>query len=348
MRRIGINPARGMTSDYRPARVTVVLLTYLPDLSGYFADRLRVLQISISSLLAHTVPPYDLMVFDNGSCPQVIDYLNALQRQGSIDFLIRSPVNIGKIGALRVAFGAAPGEIIAYSDDDILFYPGWLEAQLEILEAFPKVGMVSGAPVRDAARHARSSLDKLAYEDNSDVKVSFERCIPDEWEADWAASTGRDPQAHLHETEKDLDMVLQIKTPQAPEFRTAIGSANHFQFVARKEILLQGLPAEWTGKLMGHMLELDDAIDQMGYLRLSTTRRYTRHIGNALSPQLMEELTALGLAAEPAPDRIKRLAQTALAANTLKPRKRSWILSLPGSRRALVWAYKRLFEILYN
>ncbi len=62
-----------------------------------------------------------------------------------VDDLLLSQRNIGKIDALRILFNAAPGEIIAYNDDDIFFYPGWLEAHLEILDSFPKAGMVSGA-----------------------------------------------------------------------------------------------------------------------------------------------------------------------------------------------------------
>jgi len=60
-----------------------------------------------------------------------------------------------------------------------------------------------------------------------------------------------------------------------------IGAANHFQFVAPKQVILQALPGKWTGKLMGSMIELDEAIDNLGYLRLSTAKRYTRHLGNS-------------------------------------------------------------------
>ncbi len=100
-------------------------------------------------------------MFDNGSCESVVDYLVELRQAGQIDCLMLSQRNLGKIDALRILFNAAPGEVIAYNDDDILFYPGWLEAHLEVLQLFPQVGMVSGAPVRNAAGHARKSLERL-------------------------------------------------------------------------------------------------------------------------------------------------------------------------------------------
>jgi glycosyltransferase involved in cell wall biosynthesis len=335
MTRIGINPARGKFSGYQPARVTVAVLTYLPDLSGYFEGRLQVLQLVFASLLAHTELSHDLMVFDNGSCPEVVDYLLDMQRAGHIDYLIRAKQNIGKIDALRILFNAAPGKIIAYSDDDVLFYPGWLEAHLDILRVFSDVGMVSGVPIRNAANHARRNLDALTTT-NPWFRVLQERRIPDEWEIDWAISTGRDPDRYLAETHNQTDLVLQQWIDENC-YLEAIGSANHFQFVTPKEVILQALPSDWTGKLMGHMIELDEAIDNLGYLRLSTAKRYTRHLGNALSEDVVQEARSLGL---------WQGEEVWLAPR--QAYRKPWLLRIPGSRRLLSFMYNRLFAILYR
>jgi glycosyltransferase involved in cell wall biosynthesis len=335
MTRIGINPARGKVTAERPERISVALVTYIPNLAGYFEHRLEVLKLVLSSLGVHTGLPHDLMIFDNASCQEVVTYLHQQQEQGLVDYLILSKRNIGKIDALRVLFNAAPGEIIAYSDDDIFFYPGWLEAQLEVLESFPAAGMVSGAPVRNAAGHAHHSLDRLAEQGAPGLSVARQRRIPDEWEADWAVSTGRDPQAHLQATREQLDLVLRIE--KAGGACEAIGSANHFQFVSPRQVILQALPAGWTGKLMGSMIELDETIDGLGYLRLSTVERYTRHLGNALSAEVIAEAQALGLKLE---------GEAAPAAGTRG--RRHWLLRLPGARRVLSGLYQRLFNILYR
>lgn len=358
MARVGINPARGKVIQERPAEVTVTMVTCIPDQAGYFEHRLDVLKLALASLRAHTPLPHDLMIFDNGSCAEVVGYLRSMQEAGQLDYLILSRRNIGKIDALRVLFQAAPGEIIAYSDDDILFYPGWLEASLEVLRLFPRVGMISGVPVRDAARHASQSLEKLIEEGAPGLAISRQRRIPDEWEMDWALSTGRDPQAHLQNTADQLDLVLRMEKSDVGDdlrrhygdkgqgsndvsrYVEAIGSANHFQFLTPRSVILHALPANWTGKLMGSMIELDQAVDDLGYLRLSTTERYTRHLGNALSPEVVREARVFGL-----------LGQDSgiLAVKTSpKARKRHWLLRLPASRRILSAIYRRLFDILYT
>ena len=328
MTRIGINPARGKDSSYRPSRVSVAMITYVPHLSGYFEHRLQVLQMAITSLTTNTPQPYDLFVFDNGSCQPVIDYLQQLRDSGVVDYLLLSKRNIGKIGAFKVLFNAAPGEIIAYSDDDIFFYPGWLEAHLEIMGTFPEVGMVSGIPVRDNAERARNSLMQFIDSNPDGLSVSLDKNIPDEWETDWALSTGRDPQSHIEKIRNEQFITLSYKGVEA------FGSASHFQFVSPKQALVEALPDEWSGKLMGKMVELDEAIDQLGYLRLSTVDRYVRHIGNSLSPDVVEDARSLG---------IQLSADIRSIRNS-----RHWLLRVPGGGRVLRAIYNRIFQILHS
>jgi hypothetical protein len=328
MARYGVSPARGRTTDYQPAQVTVCVLTHIPDAEGYYRDRMDVLRVCLESIRANTRVPYDLMVFDNASSAEVIDYLRGLHDSGAIDLLLLSSRNLGKIGALQVMFNAAPGEWIAYADDDILFYPGWLEAHLKIANTFPQVGMVSGAPVRDAARHAMRSNQAFIANSPEGVKVSQSHWIPDEWERDWALSTGRDAEKHLADTASHLDGMWEVHGVRA------YPAANHYQYLARREVLLKAMPKTWTGKLMGHMVELDEAVDAQGVLRLSTIQRYTRHIGNVVSPALAEEVSQMGIQVE--------------GKIVSRRPKRHWILNIPRMRPLLEKIYSKLYEILYH
>jgi glycosyltransferase involved in cell wall biosynthesis len=328
MARFGINPARGKVSSYSPAQVTVALLTYIPHLDGYFQHRFEILQLTIASLIANTHLPYDLLVFDNASTNKIVDFLKGLYDQGTIRYLLLSSENVGKIGAFELIFNAAPGQYIAYSDDDIFFYPGWLAAHMKIFEAFPKVGMVSGSPVRDASERASQSLNQLINASDQQVSVSYQRRIPDDWEVDWALSVGRNPQEHLEKTASQQDIILESDGVEA------FGSASHFQFVAPKKIIIEALPKHWSGKLMGEMNELDDSVDQLGYLRLSTVQRYTRHLGNTVSPDLFADAKKM---------KIETLGEVPNASH-----KKHWLLSIPGSGRLLRRLYNYLFNILHQ
>lgn len=328
MGRYGISPARGRTTSYRPERVTACVLTYIPELEGFYRHRMSVLQVCLESLLANTEVPFDLLVFDNGSCAEVVDYLQSLKDAGEIDMLLLSAKNLGKIGALQLMFQAAPGELIAYCDDDILFYPGWLEAQLAVYEAFPNAGLVSGAPVRNAVHHASDSNRAFIESDFPGLQVSEGRWIPETWERDWAISTGRDPEKYLEETCDQPDMRLTLNCVDA------YPAANHFQYLAPRRVLLEAMPEDWTGKLMGHMIEFEEAIDRQGVLRLSTTERYVRHIGNVVSPELAEEVGGMGIG-------------VGGSAFTRRENHR-WIYKIPGMRRVLNWVYGKLYELLYD
>ena len=145
--RIGRSLTRSQPSNYRPARVTVAVLVFIPEQTGYFKHRLDVLKLCLQSIMKHTDTPYELLIFDNGSCSEVVDYLTNLKDAGFVHYLILSRRNIGKWAAFQILFEAAPGEYVAYSDDDVLFHPGWLPAHLEISSVFPEAGLISGFPV---------------------------------------------------------------------------------------------------------------------------------------------------------------------------------------------------------
>jgi glycosyltransferase involved in cell wall biosynthesis len=143
--RVGKAPTRLQKTEYRPGRVTICVPVFIPEQFGYYQQRLDILKICVASIVNHTSPEtYDLLVFDNGSCHEVVDYLRSLHEQRIVQYLFLSRSNVGVANATKIMLRAAPGEIVAFSNDDVFFHPGWLEAHLEILETFPRVGMVSG------------------------------------------------------------------------------------------------------------------------------------------------------------------------------------------------------------
>lgn len=287
MPRIGMNPARNRKSGYQPARITLAVLTHVPNLTGYFEHRFDVLRLCLESLIQHTPDPYDLVVFDNGSCREVVDYLRELRDTGAIHYLMFSSQNIGKIGALQLLFRACPGQIIAYNDDDVLFLPGWLDAHLQILETYPKVGMVSGFYIRSHMVYGIKSTLDFASKPNVQTREGL--LIERKWEQHYIDNMGRTWESYEEEIQGCQDLEFTYQGVHA------LASAGHHQFVAPKQVLLDALPEEWSGQLMGKMLELDNTIDGMGYLRLSTCEYVTRLLGNVVSQENADLAKSLGM-----------------------------------------------------
>ena len=276
-----MNPSKLKRSTYHPTRVTVAILVHIPHLTGYFTGRWQVLNACLESLRLNTTMEYDLLVFDNSSCPEIGDYLAQRQADGWIEFLLRSRVNLGKQAALRLIFRVAPGELVAYADDDFYFEPGWLTEQVALFDAFPNAGMISGYVIPSFFDPARISAT-LAFAEREEVSIIQGRFTSDKHLQEWAVSTGRTPEQAVQEIGQSVEVVLEYQG------RQAFAAANHDQFLAPKQAILEALPPEWSGRLMGGMIEMDQAVNQLGYLRLATRQRTTRHLGNRLDPSLAE------------------------------------------------------------
>ena len=325
MPRIGINPNRGQLTDYHPSRITLAMLTYLPNQAGYFAERLAVTSLSLESLIAHTPQPVDVLVFDNGSCPELVSYLCHLRDKGLINYLILSSNNIGKISALQVIFRAAPGEIVAYTDDDVFFLPGWLDAHLKIMDTYPRVGLVTGFYIRSHLRYATQTIE--AFTQQAGVQVTRGLLIPKEMEQHYMDNMGRNEQTYQEEVNGLEDIQLTYQGI------SALASAGHHQFVTYRQLMLDVLPP-WDRNLMGKMIELENAVDQRGYLRLSTYPPVTRLLGNVISTENAAEAQRLGL-----------LAQADIVA---KPRLSliSRMMRLPMIKRLTLGLYNRLHVLI--
>jgi len=289
-----------------------------------------VVRLCLASIIKNTQTPYDLFVFDNGSCDEVKQYLRDLLEVGSIQYLLSASENIGKIGAFKIAFEAVPGEVIAFCDDDIFHYPGWLGAHLEILDGFPKVGMVSGCALRTLYDHGISSNLALAESDPEVTLISGQN-IPETWEVDWAESYGRDVEMHITAIREMPDYQLER------DGLRAYAVANHNQFVARRDVITKFLPPTWSSRLMGQMNELDIDVDAGGYLRLSTLERTTQHMGNIVSSRMAEEAASMGI------DVFASKVKSPSASGISLMRR---LLRWPPARRILLGIYNRLFWLI--
>jgi len=271
--RVGQNPAKFVKDVAKPARITVAVLNYIPFLSGFYAEMLDVLKTCLDRIRACTEQPYDLLVFDNGSCLEVCQYLLQEKEQGRIQYLLLSEKNVGKGGAWNMILEGAPGEIIAYLDNDCYFYPGWLTRSMEILETYPRVGMVTARPFRTKEEFYSGTL--AWAENDADVKIERGALIPWEVFREFDVSLGQSEQeirSH-YDTSQDIRLTYQGVS--------AVAGASHWQFVAYKETLAQFLPFSMD-RPMGQVKELDRRMNEAGYLRLMPTEPLAMNMSNTL------------------------------------------------------------------
>lgn len=273
--RVGHNPRRQFPAELLVRPVALGVVTHLPDLKGYHAERLEVVQTCLTTMRAGARMDHTFIVWDNGSGPELMDWLEGEFRP---DILVKSG-NVGKTAARTALFRMVhPRTILAYSDDDIYYYDNWLAPQMALLQHFPKVAAVTGYPVRTSFRWGTANTREWA---RKFAQLEEGRFLPREWENDFAVSVGREPEWHANYTKDDKDYRVTFRGVQA------YATSHHCQFVAKAEVIDHLL--QFDGWAMGDEKPFDEALDNVG-LRLATTERLTRHIGNVLHDELRKEL----------------------------------------------------------
>jgi glycosyltransferase involved in cell wall biosynthesis len=236
-----------------------------------------------------------------------------------IQFLILSKANLGKGGAWNIMLNAAPGEIIAYTDNDAYFYPAWLSKSVRILETFPNVGMVTSRPFRTSPELYSRTIEWA--EKTSQVTLERGQFIP--WDAfkafDMSLGTSEEETRQRYETTEDVRITYQGLTAQV--------GASHWQFVAYKSVIQQFLPFSMD-KPMGQVRQLDQRVNDAGFLRLMPVEFLAQNMSNRL-------------------DWIHEPNE----ARTHPPTQVSWrqkALSQPLIKRLLLGMYDRIFNWYYG
>lgn len=269
--RIGINPNRHEKADgYKPYVASAVV--HLPNFEGYHEHRFEVVKRSLTTMRENAGLDCDILIWDNGSCQEVRDWLiNEYKPDG----LVLSPnvgLTSGRAGLLRIV---PPDTIIGLADDDMYYYPDWFKASVTLMNHYPNVAQVSGWPVRTQMRWGNRSTLTWARKYAVYEEGKF---IPEQEDRDFCTSIGREWAFHLHYTKNDFDKRITYQGVQA------YAVAHHCQFICKAGNLVEIL--RQNREAMSDDKELDNAVDATGMLRLTTTQRYVRHIGNVLDAEL--------------------------------------------------------------
>jgi glycosyltransferase involved in cell wall biosynthesis len=316
--RVGQNPAKYVKEVVRPERITVAVLNYIPFVSGFYAEMPDVLRACLDAIHETADLPFDLMVFDNASCPEVRQYLLDEYEADRIQYLILSEKNLGKGGAWNIMLNGAPGEIIVYLDNDCLFSEGWLSRSLELLETYPNVGMVTARPFRTPPEF----YSETAAWAEAEPEAAVERAdfIPFEVFREFDRSLAQTEEQIRQHYDESQDVRLTYKGVQA------IVGASHWQFAAYKHVLAEYLPFDMS-RPMGQVRQLDQRMNDAGYLRLMPTDPLVMNMSNTLRSL---------------PGRTSSTQDRKVSG------KRSLLLDFPPIRKIMLTFYDQVFRWYYD
>ncbi|KAF2342019.1 glycosyltransferase family A protein [Flavobacterium tistrianum] len=278
--RIGVNPQKSDKKIILKTHHRVIVVVYIPDSKGFYSNSAEVFKLCIDSLVATIDKNCLITVVNNGSCKEVSSFLNSYLEDKKIDTLIHHNENIGKIDAMIGAARGSREKYITLSDSDILFVQNWQQKVEEVFENFKDVGSVSPIPVRHALFYGTSSvLKKIIFK-----RVKFKRVsIPENF---------KDYNRYLESINWDLEKNENIKWPIIEKNgNSAVIGSGHQILTITRDILFRKVPSNPSLTLVGNESEfnyVDQPIDKLGKLRLSTYNNYAFHMGNNVEKWMVD------------------------------------------------------------
>lgn len=281
--RVDFNPNKDKILEPNDFFHQVIVPVYIPNQEGYFKDSFIILQYCLESLFKTSHSKTYFSIVNNGSCEEVIDYLDDLFKKNKIQELIHT-FNIGKLNAVLKGIAGQQMPLITITDADVLFLNGWQKATYEIFETFSKAGAVSTTPSSRLVRHFTSNV---LFRNVLSSQMRFTQVSNPEAMKSFAKSIGK----------KDLYNEYHLKeylTISKGNVKAVIG-ASHFVATYRGSIFDNLQQRNSIYNLGGNSESdiLDKPVVEQGYWRLSTEDNYTYHMGNIVEPWMEECLNTI-------------------------------------------------------
>jgi hypothetical protein len=281
--RVGFNPNKDKILSKSDFTHQVIVPVYIPHQNDYFKDCFQILRYCLESLITTSHAKTYITVVNNGSCDEVILYLNQLQLQGKIHEVIHTTA-IGKLNAILKGLTGHQFPLITITDADVLFLNHWQKATYEVFEAFPKTGLVCTTPSSKSFNDKTFNIitERLFSKTMAFTKVKN----PAAFEA-FATSIGNPNFYKPVHFEKYLTLTHH-------KVQAVVG-AGHFVATYRGNIF-SDLGVTATPFSLGGTSEakiLDVPVIRKGYWRLSTDDNCTYHLGNVQETWMQETFNAL-------------------------------------------------------
>jgi hypothetical protein len=278
--RIGFNPNKDKIQDPIDFFHHVIVPVYIPNQEGYFKDSFAILQYCLQSLFKTCHQKTYFTIVNNGSCVEVVDYLNALYQENKIQELIHTN-NIGKINAVLKGMAGQQFPIITITDADVLFLNDWQQATYQIFETFPKAGAVCPTP---SSKSFNDKTFNVISEKLLSKKMQFTTVKDSLALKAFADSIGNPNFYKKSHLEKYLTLDNGICK--------AVVGAGHFATTYKSDVFknLGSSHSEYTLGGDSEYKMLDRPVLQNGLWRLSTEDNFAYHLGNISEPWMKEML----------------------------------------------------------
>lgn len=281
--RVGFNPNKDkelLKSDFFHQ---VIVPVYIPHQNDYFKDSFQILRFCLESLMLTSHDKTYISVVNNGSCEEVVVYLNQLHKEQKIQEVIHTSA-IGKLNAILKGVTGHQFPLITITDADVLFLNHWQKATYEVFEAFPRAGAVSPVPNSKMLRYYTSNL---IWDTLFSNKVKFTSVLDKKSMLLFAESVNN---MNMFK-EVHLNKNLTISNGST---RALVG-AGHF-IVTYNAKSFDKLNKRYSKYSLGGDSEqefLDKPITKLGMYRLSTEKNFAFHMGNTAEPWMKNKLAEI-------------------------------------------------------
>ena len=103
-------------------------------------------QACVESLIRWTDPlevAYRLLIIDNGSPPDVVEWLRTFQARHARVELMENAQNLGWVAAVNQGLRWSTAPLICWLNNDFVFTRGWLQAMVRVALSDPRIGLVN-------------------------------------------------------------------------------------------------------------------------------------------------------------------------------------------------------------
>ncbi|WDO14487.1 glycosyltransferase family 2 protein [Flavobacterium sp. WW92] len=278
--RIGFNPHKDKKQEASEYFHQVVIPVYIPNQDDYFKDSFTILKYCMESLLLTSHKKTYFTIVNNGSCQEIVDYLNNLFEEHKIHEVIHCP-SIGKLNAVLKGLSGNNFQLVTIADSDVLFLNHWQKETYAVFNAFPKAGAVCPTP---SAKSFKTYTTNIWCELFFSKKLYFTDVKNPKALEEFANSIGYPGFYNKYQLDKYL-------TVSGKDFKAVVG-AGHFITTYRGAIF-EKLEKRYSGYKLGGDSEkelLDLPVVKKGLWRLSTLDNFAYHMGNSKEDWMQQKL----------------------------------------------------------